>query len=73
MKKLINPMFLALFLTIAACHSINTGVKVIGNCCKELSVAKRDKTCQEENKESEYSKASSLLPVNAWDGKMMIW
>lgn len=30
-------------------------------------------TLNEKDKEAETSNASSILPVNSWDGKMLIW
>ena len=73
MKKLIYPIFFGLFLIISACQAVNSSVKVLSKCCKGLSVVKGENKTEDENKESEYSKASSLLPINSWDGKMMIW
>jgi hypothetical protein len=69
MKKLIYSIFLGLFLTMSACQSINNGVKVISKCCKAISLVKQEKS-GEEDKEV---RNTAILPVNSWDGKMMIW
>jgi hypothetical protein len=73
MKKLIYSIFLAIFLTLTAGPFINRGLTVLSNCCKALSLANRDKFEESETNKSKYPKASALLPVNSWDGKMMIW
>ncbi len=72
MKKFVNAMFLGLSVIVLGCHSLNSEVTVLGKRAAELSVAKRDQIL-EEDKQSDYPKGSPLLPVNSWDGKMMIW
>ena len=73
MKKLVYSIFLGLFLTLTACHSINNGLTALSKCCKALSLANIEKMPEGRNKEPESSKGSALLPINSWDGKMMIW
>lgn len=62
---------------MTSCNAVGSGVKVISKCCKDLLLAKNktQSNCeQEENsKKSDYSKGGSLLPLNSWDTKMMIW
>lgn len=73
MKKLIYSISLGLFLTSTACQSINNGVKVISKCCKAVSAVKNGCTVDGKDKEIENSNGSSILPINSWDGKMLIW
>lgn len=82
MKKLIYLLLLPSFLMIGSCHStgisnITSGVKVIGKCCKNLSLTEGKTNAasidDEEKTNSENNKNFSLLPVNSWDGKMMLW
>lgn len=71
MKKLIYSTFFALFIILASCQSINNSLNVISKCMM-LSVADNEKAEQSE-KESERSKNTAILPINSWDGKMLIW
>ena len=72
MKKLIYSILLISFLTLSASQSVTNGLTVLSRFCKVLPTAKIEKIRQEENKEPENSNLFSLLPVNSWDGKMMI-
>ena len=72
MKKLTYTIFLGLFLITTACHSINNGVKVVSKCCKAISVANSEKMEEDKDKEPENLQGYTFLPINSWDGKMMI-
>lgn len=73
MKKLNYLLYLLLFLTLGSCHSIGNGVKIIAKGCKVLSVSKNDSVAEEKDKDLEDSRSSFILPINSWDGKMLIW
>jgi hypothetical protein len=73
MKKLLYSIFLGLLFTVSACTSFNNSVKVISRCCKAITMIRTADTLNEKDKEAETSNASSILPVNSWDGKMLIW
>ena len=72
MKKLFYAIFLGLVVAVLGWLSLNQEMKVLGKRSTGLSVAKRDQIL-EEDKVSDFSKGAALLPVNSWDGKMMIW
>ena len=80
MKRiLIISIFLGSVLT--SCHSdtisnIDSGVKVITKCCKEISVV-GSKGCKfiESNEKisEENTNSKGLLPTYSWDAKQMLW
>ncbi len=79
MKRLYT-LLLPACLLLTSCQlsldKISSGVKMVGKCCKSLSITNSNireeiKTSSEEKDNPKES--SSILPFNLWDTKMMAW
>jgi hypothetical protein len=73
MKKLTYAILFFSLLTLFGCQSINNGLSVLSKCCGVLSIANKASKKGIQNKDLKDLKNTVILPVNSWDGKMMIW
>ena len=79
MKKYIFFILVVSFLT--SCQSdtisnIDSGVKVISNCCKDISNAGAEGCTllkQDDKKSDETPASTNLFPAYSWDAKQMFW
>lgn len=80
MKKLTIILLIAFTFILGSCRLGNlsnihdSGVKVIGKCCKNISTKMSCTFIEMETKEVQENKTStSLLPIYTWDSKQMLW